>query len=455
MLMIIWGLVVSSYVVMDARRGVEVYMRHVLEHFVPGTVSIVYVAANQTSQEIFCKLRNDGPNSATLTELWVNNTRVNTGNSLPLAFEPLLDYKTFVFNYNGSWQGSILITFYTPWSQQPFGDNGVQKLVYLKAVSANPISEAYTSEMDLLNLLLVHGDIFEWSKSIFILGLAIIVPLLILRSRRPILHFPTPLGGVIVASSLIFSIIVAVVTLAFPEPFRLPVTIQATLLVLVPYVAGSALIVGSALVVIVLRYLAEYYHDWRMLAYAVAGLVCMIICVVAAAVSTNAAYDLGSSFGNYELHVVPLAPIVPPLVMRVQGSGIFISTFLYDLLAARALLSLLFSTLFFILSLNRLSTKANIKRFKIVISRLTIGTFLVSIFSMGIFGMIPAWNSGAGDLLVVDFVFAAFVLEGVVLLSIVWLFLTTVFYSIQPEHATQFSPTDKSGNAQGLQALVK
>lgn len=451
--MIVYGLVVTSYVVYDARRGVEVYQRHIFAFTEEGRVSIVYVAANQTSQEIYCKLRNDGPNWSTLTELRVNGTRVDTGGSLPLNFERLLDYKTFVFQYNGSWQDSILITFLYHPGDYPTA----QKLVDLRTVSANPISGAYTSELDRLNILLARGVIFEWTKSAFILGLAIVAPLLIWRSRRPITHFPTPLGGAIVASSFIFSIYAAAVTLAFPEPYRLPTIIQATLPILVPYVAGPALIVGSALVVIALKHLAEHYHDPPVWDYAVAGFIFMITCVVTAAVSTYAAYDLGSTFGNDALRVAPLAPIAPPLVMKVEAHGLVPNPFstAYGLFASWALLLFAFSSSFFILSLNRLSKKTNTKKLKTIVSLLIVGTVLVTVCSLGISLLILAWYSGIGDLLlVVDFAFTALVLGGVAYLSAAWLLLTRVFYSMRLAHVTQLSPTDKSENAQELQAAL-
>lgn len=145
LLIISLGLIVSSYLTMSYH---EFYYYCLLYYnYWPDRLEIVYVAANQTSREIFCKVRNTGNAYARLVEIRVNGSKVSMVDQLSITIESILDYRTCIFRYEGPWKGSILIDFYTI-SGGEYERWG--KLVDLQAASSNPIEGAYPSRTELL-----------------------------------------------------------------------------------------------------------------------------------------------------------------------------------------------------------------------------------------------------------------------------------------------------------------
>jgi len=140
LLAILSGLIVGSYLVISYNKFSYNYPPH-------DWLEIVYVAANQTSREIFCKIRNTGNANSILEGIRVNGSKVSTMSKLPITIEPVGDYKTCVFKYDGPWKGSILIDFYTS-SCGEYERWG--KLVDLQAASSNPIEGAYPSRGEIL-----------------------------------------------------------------------------------------------------------------------------------------------------------------------------------------------------------------------------------------------------------------------------------------------------------------
>jgi len=93
------------------------------------------------------KIRNTGNAYSILVGIRVNSSKVSMVDQLPITIEPIGDYKTFVFRYDGPWKGSILIDFYTS-SCGEYERWG--KLVDLLTASSNPIEGAYPSRAELL-----------------------------------------------------------------------------------------------------------------------------------------------------------------------------------------------------------------------------------------------------------------------------------------------------------------
>jgi len=112
-------------------------------------LQILYVAANQTSREAYCKVLNTGSHLLTIDEIKVNGSKVITRDRLPIVIRPFCvrDYRTFVFRYDGPWKGSIVIGFHT----LPFPADW-EKLVDLQAASSNPIDGAYPDRFELLSV---------------------------------------------------------------------------------------------------------------------------------------------------------------------------------------------------------------------------------------------------------------------------------------------------------------
>jgi len=145
LLIILLGLMASSYLILSYHD----YSFYCLLYYNywPDRMEIVYVAANQTSREIFCKIRNTGNAYSRLVEIRVNSSKVGMVSQLPITIGSILDYETCVFRYEGPWKGSILIDFYTV-SGGEYERWG--KLVNLRTASSNPIEGAYPSRAELL-----------------------------------------------------------------------------------------------------------------------------------------------------------------------------------------------------------------------------------------------------------------------------------------------------------------
>lgn len=122
-------------------------------------LEIQYVAANQTSRMIYCRLKNTGTLNVTLMEVWVDSSIVKTRDPLPTMLPPGYSY-TYAFRYDGPWEGAIDITFHTGRYEYP-------KRVDLQEASENSIEEAFagsSSSCELLNALidsLLQGVTFE------------------------------------------------------------------------------------------------------------------------------------------------------------------------------------------------------------------------------------------------------------------------------------------------------
>lgn len=119
-------------------------------------IEILYVAANQTSREIFCKLRGNGTVTSTVYEVRVNGTIVTTGDPLPITLKNA-EYKTYVFRYDGPWEGSILI-FFDVHSFFRREKGGPEILVDLQTISKNPIEGAYPSKIELFYAWLLYRE---------------------------------------------------------------------------------------------------------------------------------------------------------------------------------------------------------------------------------------------------------------------------------------------------------
>lgn len=113
-------------------------------------MQILYVAANQTSREIYCKILNTGTHLLTLEEIRVNGSKVIAKDRLPLIIKPFYarDYRTCVFRYDGPWKGSILIDFHTLIGLR----TDWEKLVDLQTASSNPIEGAYPDRFEFLSI---------------------------------------------------------------------------------------------------------------------------------------------------------------------------------------------------------------------------------------------------------------------------------------------------------------
>jgi hypothetical protein len=110
-------------------------------------VEVTYVAANETSQEIFFKLKNTGTWRSTIESVLVNDTEVSMIPSLPLTMGPHVDYVTIVFNYNGSWNDTVQVKILTDYSRADVYDN-IEQSIDLQVASKNPIMNAYPSESE-------------------------------------------------------------------------------------------------------------------------------------------------------------------------------------------------------------------------------------------------------------------------------------------------------------------
>jgi len=175
-LAVLLGLIIFSYLIMAGYY--EAHYGGFPTRF--ERIRIVYAAADQTTREIFCKLCNTGNTFAILEEVWVNGTKVSTRDPLPITMESFLDYKTIVFGYNGTWEGSILISVRT---RAAYNFNG---LVDLQAASRNPIGGAYPSTAELQQVYLEH-HLGEVAQAVFFGSYAALVAeivLLVSRSRR-------------------------------------------------------------------------------------------------------------------------------------------------------------------------------------------------------------------------------------------------------------------------------
>jgi len=188
LLAILSGLIIFSYYVMGVypprfmRRGVFILLAVLLglimcSYFIVryGTggrnqciggfdrLEILYVAANQTSREIYCKVLNTGSHLLTLEEVRVNGSKVVTREQLPITIKPfcVLDYRTFVFRYDGPWKGSILLDFLA--EGRVWG-----KLVDLQTASSNPIEGAYPDRFELLSIYFNRnlGEIARYMEAV-------------------------------------------------------------------------------------------------------------------------------------------------------------------------------------------------------------------------------------------------------------------------------------------------
>jgi len=146
-LVILLGLIVGSYLVISYHNFGYNYAPH-------DRLEILYVAANQTSREIFCKVRNTGNAYSILEVIRVNGSKVSMVSRLPVTMEPIMDYETCVFRYDGPWKGSMLVDFYTTSAGQ-YERWG--KLVDLQTASNSPIEGAYPSGAELL-----VGSLYLW-----------------------------------------------------------------------------------------------------------------------------------------------------------------------------------------------------------------------------------------------------------------------------------------------------
>jgi len=161
LLAILLGLIVSSYfIVWYSDTG----MHHCIGGF--DRLQILYVAANQTSREIYCKVLNTGSHLLTIDEIKVNGSKVITRDRLPIIIRPLCvrDYKTFVFRYDGPWKGSIVIGFHTLISFPA----DWEKLVNLQTASSNPIGGAYPDRFELLSIYFYRnlGEIARYMEAV-------------------------------------------------------------------------------------------------------------------------------------------------------------------------------------------------------------------------------------------------------------------------------------------------
>jgi len=145
LLIILSGLIVGSYLIISYHEFSFFCLLYC--NYWPDRLEIVYVAANQTSREIFCKIRNTGIANSSLVEIRVNSSKISMVGQLPMTIGSILDYKTCVFRYEGPWKGSILIDFYTV-SGGEYERWG--KLVDLRTASGNPVEGAYPSGAELL-----------------------------------------------------------------------------------------------------------------------------------------------------------------------------------------------------------------------------------------------------------------------------------------------------------------
>lgn len=188
LLAILSGLIIFSYYVMGIypprfmRRGVFVLLAILLglitcTYFIVwynaggryqciggfDRLQILYVAANQTSREIYCKVLNTGSHLLTLEEVRVNGSKVITSEQLPITIKPVcvLDYKTFVFRYDGPWKGSILLDFLA-------AGRDWEKLVDLQTASSNPIEGAYPDKFELLSIYINRnlGEIARYMEAV-------------------------------------------------------------------------------------------------------------------------------------------------------------------------------------------------------------------------------------------------------------------------------------------------
>ncbi len=111
-------------------------------------VKVEYVAANETSQEIFFKLHNYGTLSATIEKVLVNDAEATMMTSLPLTLGSYVDYGTIVFKYNGSWEDSIQVTMLTDHGVVYGEGVDIKQSVNLQDASQNSVISVYPSESE-------------------------------------------------------------------------------------------------------------------------------------------------------------------------------------------------------------------------------------------------------------------------------------------------------------------
>jgi len=149
-------------------------------------MEVVYAVANQTSRQVFLKLRGDWWDFANLGEVRVNGCKV-AGDPLPiLSGEAGLNYKTYAFRYDGPWEGSILITFY---ADVPVKQLLFEQLVDLRSASGNSMEGLDPTISELVEVYLrrhsdeVGATIQYGSPIMFPVAVIAVFVLLLLRRR--------------------------------------------------------------------------------------------------------------------------------------------------------------------------------------------------------------------------------------------------------------------------------
>ena len=140
-------------------------------------LEVVYVAANASSGDVFCKLRNTAVHASTFDHILVNETRVSPRTPLPGRIRRW-EYATVVFPYNGTWNDRIEIVVWTESAWPSF------RVVDLAVASTSPVEDVYPSAVDLLDTWLrQHAQDIRGAIVLAIL-LAIVVGACVLKRGR-------------------------------------------------------------------------------------------------------------------------------------------------------------------------------------------------------------------------------------------------------------------------------
>ncbi len=172
-------------------------------------VDITYVAANETSQELFVKLQSVGTRRTFIEHVLVNDAEARTIPSLPFIMWGHVDYVTLVIHYKGSWDEPVRlnIVYGDPYTIG-YTDEGetygyyvtFAQTIDLHVSSQNPIRNAYPSESEALKIDQFHHRWEILRSSVMKIGILtpVIVGLLVFVTRALCPRTPSLAGGLIV-----------------------------------------------------------------------------------------------------------------------------------------------------------------------------------------------------------------------------------------------------------------
>lgn len=110
-------------------------------------INIVYVAANLSSHQVYCRMYNRGSENLALIYITVDGVLVNTTDPLPTLMG-VGEYYTCAFTYEGPWEGSveIAVSWKSRWDSARVRDYSTHtETVDLEKASGEPVGEAFST----------------------------------------------------------------------------------------------------------------------------------------------------------------------------------------------------------------------------------------------------------------------------------------------------------------------